>query len=539
MKKIRLDVVVLSVIVAMLALLIIQGFQTAQLYDRKSNEFKSKVNTTLERIALRHEKTEDIRRYLSLMKNDFSGQYKDILKNEFQHMLAIKETISIKDTLVMERGKLQNYLVIKGKTYDTLSGIAAEQRVLARDVRHLDDLINKKGEDIASTDTKNKVISVHLNERVMQQFFKKAKFVNDLMLQAFRSNDNADISARVDAAFLDSVIYHEMQEDHLPTDYQFVLSNVEGKNIAYGYHLDHYNVDLDTNECFQTTLFPNNVLDENIKLHVFFPKKSIFILKVMGQGLIISLLLMGLIILSLSYLFKTIITQQKLSDLKNDFVSNMTHEFKTPISTISLACEAMNDKDMMRGGVEAVQPFVKMIQDENKRLSQLVEQILQSAVLERGELKLKKESFLVNEVLHEITTHADLRLKHVGGKIKLDMPVQLIEIFADKMHFTNMVTNLVDNGIKYSEGAPDILIEFIREQSGYTLHVHDKGIGMKKEHLDKIFDKLYRIPTGNLHNVKGFGLGLSYVKAIAELHAWEVSVKSEPGKGSTFTVRMK
>ena len=538
MKKIRVNTVILAVIVAMLALLVIQAFQMAQLYDRKSTEFKSKVNTTLERIALRHEKAEDIRKYLHIVNHDFSGQYKDILKKEFQDLLSAQESISIRDTIIFENGERQNYLVIKGKSYDTISGLTAEHKVLARDVREVRDLFHKKGtQKIVSSDTS--AISIHLNQRVMQQIFKKAKFVNDMLLEAFRSNVYEEPSKRVDIEFLDSVIYHEMKDDHLPTDYQFMLTDNNQKRFCYHMKVPNYKGCLDSTKTFKTLLFPSNTLDDDIYLNVYFPSKGSFLLKTMGTPLTISLALMFLIIVSMSFMFKTIITQQKLFDLKNDFVSNMTHEFKTPISTISLACEAMNDTDMMTDNVESVKPYVKMIQDENKRLSLLVEQILQSAVLDRGELKLKKETVLVNEILHEVALHARLRIKSMGGILLLDIPTNLIEIEADKMHFTNLITNLVDNGIKYSEGAPDILIQMKKVDDQYVISVSDKGIGMKKEHLSKIFDKLYRIPTGNLHNVKGFGLGLSYVKAIAELHNWNITVQSEVGKGTTFNLKIK
>jgi two-component system phosphate regulon sensor histidine kinase PhoR len=537
-KKIRVNTVILAVIVAMLALLVIQAFQMAQLYDRKSTEFKSKVNTTLERIALRHEKAEDIRKYLHIVNHDFSGQYKDILKKEFQDLLSAQESISIRDTIVFENGERQNYLVIKGKSYDTISGLTAEHKVLARDVREVRDLFHKKGtQKIVSSDTS--AISIHLNQRVMQQIFKKAKFVNDMLLEAFRSNVYEEPSKRVDIEFLDSVIYHEMKDDHLPTDYQFMLTDNNQKRFCYHMKVPSYKGCLDSTKTFKTLLFPSNTLDDDIYLNVYFPSKGSFLLKTMGTPLTISLALMFLIIVSMSFMFKTIITQQKLFDLKNDFVSNMTHEFKTPISTISLACEAMNDADMMSDNVESVKPYVKMIQDENKRLSLLVEQILQSAVLDRGELTLKKEKVLVNEILHEVALHARLRIKSMGGILLLDIPTNLIEIEADKMHFTNLITNLVDNGIKYSEGAPDILIQMKKVDDQYVISVSDKGIGMKKEHLSKIFDKLYRIPTGNLHNVKGFGLGLSYVKAIAELHKWNITVQSEVGKGTTFNLKIK
>jgi two-component system phosphate regulon sensor histidine kinase PhoR len=235
-------------------------------------------------------------------------------------------------------------------------------------------------------------------------------------------------------------------------------------------------------------------------------------------------------------MFKTILAQEKLSEIKNDFISNMTHEFKTPISTISLACEALNDKDMIPEETSAIKPFVKMIHDENQRLSLLVERILQSAVMDRGNLKFREESVVLNEVIHDVTSHAQFRIHNSGGQIKLHLPDELISIQTDKMHLTNIITNLVDNAIKFSKDIPEIDIYLKHELNKIILTVIDKGIGIKKEHLSKIFDKLYRVPTGNLHNVKGFGLGLSYVKAIAKVYDWNVTVKSKFGEGSEFSI---
>jgi two-component system phosphate regulon sensor histidine kinase PhoR len=248
---------------------------------------------------------------------------------------------------------------------------------------------------------------------------------------------------------------------------------------------------------------------------------------------------MILIVVALMFMFRTILTQEKLSEIKNDFISNMTHEFKTPISTISLACEALSDKDMMQQNTTDIAPFVKMINDENKRLSLLVERILQSAVMERGEVKLREEQVVLNEIIHEVTNHAQFRIQNSGGTIKLNIPSESVIVQTDKMHMTNIITNLVDNAIKYSSEAPDIEISLRRENKKLLLSVKDHGIGIKKEHLNKVFDKLYRVPTGNVHNVKGFGLGLSYVKAIAELHGWNVVVRSKYGEGSEFTLVMK
>ena len=237
-------------------------------------------------------------------------------------------------------------------------------------------------------------------------------------------------------------------------------------------------------------------------------------------------------------MFKTILTQKKLSELKGDFISNMTHEFKTPISTISLACQAINDTDMVGNEAGATAPYVKMIGDENKRLSVLVERILQSAILERGELTLRKEDLLFNELINDVVHRAKFRIAETGGNIVLKMPVELITISADKLHLTNLISNLIDNAIKYSKKKPAVLVTVTYDNKRLKMSVKDEGIGIKKEHLNKIFDKLYRIPTGNIHNVKGFGLGLSYVKAIADLHGWTVHVNSKYGNGSEFTIEL-
>ena len=172
MKKIRVNFIFVLVVVSMLALLVIQSFQTAQLYDRKSTQFKSKVNTTLERIAIRHEKAEDIRRYMHIVNRDFSGQYKDVLKEEFQNLLSAQESISIQDTSIFENGEMQNYLIIKGKAFDTLSGLTAEHKVLARDVKQVRDLFNPQTKQIQGTKS---VVSIQLDERVLKQIFKSGQ----------------------------------------------------------------------------------------------------------------------------------------------------------------------------------------------------------------------------------------------------------------------------------------------------------------------------------------------------------------------------
>ena len=535
MKKTRVNFILVLVVSALLALLLIQAFQTAQLYDRKSNEFSSRFSTTLDRIALKHEKAEDIRRYMLLANKDFSGQYKDILKEEFQHLISTQESISIQDTTIFEDGKMENYLIIKGKSYDSISGLTAEQRVLARDVRQLRDLFNRSGQNAHKDSVQ---LAIQLDQRVIQQIFKKARFVNEMMVDAFRNNIYEKPEERVDVGFLDSVLRQELKND-LPERYEFCVTDENQVPLTLTHAPIHYNTQIDTTLSHRTLLYPSNPLDEDLYLHLYFPQQKSFLIMEMWAPLLVNLSLVLLIIAALILMFRTILSQNKLSEMKNDFISNMTHEFKTPISTISLACQAMNDTDMIGDENNATKPFVKMIDEENKRLSLLVERILQSATLDKGELHLKNEKILLNELIEDTVRSAQLRLKNIDGTIVMNMPHELIYVQGDKFHIANALSNLLDNAIKYSDSALHIRITLQKEGKNISISIADNGIGIKKEHLNKIFDKLYRIPTGNVHNVKGFGLGLSYVKAIIEKHGWTISVNSKYGQGSEFIIRLK
>lgn len=523
------------VVVALIALLVIQAFQSAQLYDRESTEFTDRMNTTMDRIAMRHEKAEDIRRYLEVANQDFGVKYRDILKEEFKSLLSVEETISIQDTSIFEGGEMQDYLIIRGKSYDSISGVTAEQKVLARNARQLRDLFRKQDENSKETSQ----LSVQLDQRVVQQIFKKARFVNEMMVDVFRTNIYDDPTDRIDIAFLDSVLETELAFDNLPRNFEFVVTDGSNKPLKFDRAPENYNRSIDTAKSYRTLLFPTNTLDEDLYLHIRFPQQKSFLIREMGGSLAINLALMILIIVALVFMFRTILTQKKLSEMRNDFISNMTHEFKTPISTISLACEAMSDSDMISDMNEQTKPYVSMISEENKRLSLLVERILQSATLDKGELKVNREPINLTEMVAGVVENARFRIRNSGGEIDFKSDEQPITINADRMHTANVISNLLDNAIKYSESAPKISVSLERVGNHYELTVSDSGIGIKKEHLNKIFDKLYRIPTGNVHNVKGFGLGLSYVKAISELHGWNVRVKSKFGAGSEFTIEFK
>ena len=529
MKRIRLNTLTILLSLSVISLLIIQSFQIIQLYDRKDAQFNQNANDCLKRIAFHHEKAEDLRRYMQIVNRDFSGQYREILKKEFKEILSAQETISIRDTSVIIDGHKEKYLILKGDTYDSLSGISAQQRVLIRDIREIKDLMDNR-EDTSK-------IAIELNQKVLQQIFTKAKFINDMMIQAFRDNIYENPSMRFEPYYLDSIIRFELDKEDLPKEYQFMVSDHNNHPIKFNSTIKNYNSSLDTLNCLRVNLFPSNSLDEDLILNIYFPKKEQFIFKEMKNSFIVTGLLVVIIIVVLIIMFRTIIEQKKLSELKSDFISNMTHEFKTPISTISLACEAANDKDVVGSNptLEDLNPYFKMIRTENKRLELLVESILQSAVIDKGVIKTKIMELNLNEIVQELVNNVRFRIQASVGKITISEDKEPVIINADKIHLTNLVANILDNAVKYSKEKPEIEV-YINNNKEISLIVSDKGIGIQKEYVPKIFDKLFRVPTGNVHNVKGFGLGLSYVKSICEMYGWEISVKSQIEEGTTFKI---
>ena len=221
--------------------------------------------------------------------------------------------------------------------------------------------------------------------------------------------------------------------------------------------------------------------------------------------------------------------------MKNDFINNMTHEFKTPISTVALACEALQDEDVKKNET-FVKRYISIIQAENKRLGMQVEKVLQMATLDKKDFKLKLEKLDVHEVIDRALGNINIQIEKRQGVIKKQLLADTKEVIADEVHLTNIIYNLLDNANKYSPEKPEISITTKNYNGGIIVQISDKGIGMSKEVLNRIFEKFYREPTGNLHDVKGFGLGLTYVKTMLDALGGTIGVKSDIAKGSTFEI---
>ncbi|HRP54943.1 HAMP domain-containing sensor histidine kinase [Agriterribacter sp.] len=272
------------------------------------------------------------------------------------------------------------------------------------------------------------------------------------------------------------------------------------------------------------------------ELWVIFPNVESFLLKSMSWMITGSVLFTLVICTAFFITVRTMLRQKKLSEIKSDFINNMTHEFKTPLATISLAVDALKNDKVWRSR-EKMDYFSSIIKDENKRMNKQVETILQAALLDKQEMQLNMKPQHVHEVINRVADNFRLQMEYRNGKAELNTGAANDVIEADEVHFTNLLSNLIDNAIKYSKDS-GLHIRICTQNTGNAIRIkiEDNGIGMSKETVNRIFEKFYRAHTGNLHNVKGFGLGLSYVKAMVEAQNGKIKVESAPGKGSIFTL---
>jgi two-component system, OmpR family, phosphate regulon sensor histidine kinase PhoR len=336
---------------------------------------------------------------------------------------------------------------------------------------------------------------------------------------------------RIDQKELEQILTEELNNRNIPIPFQygiirdstFLMCSEKPDSVAL------------LSAPFRTELYPNNIFRRNILLSLYFPARDQYIFTSIGWLLGASFLFSMIILIAFSFSVFIILKQKKISEMKAEFINNMTHEFKTPIATISVATDSILNEKVISDR-DKVEYFAAMIKKENQRMNQQVEDILTIARLEKKELDFKWEMVDIHELISEVCDVIRIQVEQRGGKILTVLDSRKPVIRADRQHLSNAVFNLLDNANKYSPVTPEITVRITGKDQGLLLTVADKGTGMSKQVQSKIFERFYRQPSGNVHNVKGFGLGLSYVKAIVEAHRGTISVHSELGKGSTFTL---
>ena len=289
---------------------------------------------------------------------------------------------------------------------------------------------------------------------------------------------------------------------------------------------------------YSQVLFRNDPQSKIGIIRVHFPDMNSYVfssVRFMIPSIIFTLVLLVTFIFTIVVIFR----QKRYTEIKNDFINNMTHELKTPIASISLAAQMLNDNSVTKSPTMMAH-LSGVINDESKRLRFLVEKVLQMSMFDRKKAVFKKKELDLNELIENIANSFTLRVEHTGGKVYTQIEAIDSTIYVDEVHFQNMIFNLLDNAVKYRrpDQPIDIYIKTWNDDSNLYFSVRDTGMGIKKENLKKVFEKFYRVHTGNVHDVKGFGLGLAYVKKVVDLHDGEIKVDSELGKGTKFTVKL-
>lgn len=522
---IKMLVLILSL--SVLSLVGIQIYWSANAYQLNKQRFEQKVNTVLDRSIDRLNELEFQKRvsHHKMMKDIIKNYHRSPHKKGFH----TKGTFDIKDSIYSKNGQNYGLRILEGTAHDSIKGIKAEAKVTREfsltdslGEMHLPVVENFMGE----------IVGNH------EKWLEKIEKASYLLLNIMDEKVYLPANERINPRELDSILKRELRMAGLPLDYQYNIVDADGP-VEFSKTCKHLNKNL-TSKRFSRILFPNDPFFVSNKHEILlsFPKEERFIMYKMAGVFILSLLILSLIIGVFYYSISTIIRQKKLSEIKTDFINNMTHELKTPISTISLACQALEDPDM-RKSEQLSGNYVSMISDENSRLGSLVEKVLQSAQIDRGELKLARKRINLHKAIESAVKKQEMHLKKRNALVDLDFVAKEIFVNADEVHLTNIFINLLDNAIKYTKDQPVIGIRTRILDDKVIIDINDNGIGISKENQKRIFEKLYRVPTGNLHNVKGFGLGLSYVKAIVEEHNGNISVNSTLGQGSTFIIEFE
>ena len=425
-------------------------------------------------------------------------------KNRFQYQISTNKS---------KHGEEENIIVI-----DTDSLVKNLDSVYERGIERFDSIA---GQLDFSKD------SLSVIKRRFEIKTTKLKRVANKVVQEITSWEENEVSA----GRVSELLKKELENRGIPIPFEFGIikdSLISGKT-------DNADSLLVVQSNYKVNLFPNNIIQKNIRLSVYFPEKDSFIYKTLNWLLLISLIFSIIVLVSFAASIYFILKQKKISEMKSDFINNMTHEFKTPIATISVAADSIANSKIIENP-ERIRYFIEMIKKENLRMNRQVEDILTIARLDKKDFEFKWESFNLHIVIEDAMQSIVLQVEKKGGSITAELLAENPVATSDASHFSNLVYNLLDNANKYSPNAPEIKISTRNITKGVIISVEDKGIGMTKALQSRIFERFYRQTSGNIHNVKGFGLGLSYVKAVLEANRGSIGVHSEPGKGSRFEV---
>jgi two-component system phosphate regulon sensor histidine kinase PhoR len=544
MKKAKLTSVIALVTLGMIGLIAVQLYWIHNAITLKEQQFDMAVNDALGNVVVDLEKQEA----LNLVKGfGFETKLFNKLNKLDKRIDSIEQSTkamadSISDRIVLLENKrpraFGEHISFEFKQEFNPDSIRKGLRSMAESFfsEDMNDFFNFKinvGEEILEMDSGQLGLEEALGMVDTAAINHKLDVVKEVMKEMVMVDIQGGAHNRLDPHLIDSFLQAELVDNGIGQPYEFGV--FDGANMPIFAEKLSGNEAKVSQSRYKVNLFPGSLVSDPAFLKIRFPAKHRYLLKTMWGILSLSGLLTMVIILSFYYTVRTIKKQKQDSDIKSDFINNMTHELKTPISTIALACEAISDEDLKKSD-DQMHKYMSMIDFENKRLGNLVEDVLQSAALDKEAFEINRDEVHVNEIINAAVDKMRLLVEKNGGSLSTDLSSEVGILYGDRFHLANAISNLIDNANKYCDKSPEISIKSVHSVEGVSVICEDNGIGISKGDQKKIFDKLYRVPMGNIHNVKGFGLGLNYVQAIVGKHNGNIQVSSDPGRGSKFEI---
>ncbi len=517
MQKKILWIITIVLSAALICLIFVQVYWINNAIKIKEEQFKQLVNNGLANIIKEIENREMVSQVVNAM-----DPYQDVSPSGYPSINYRSNTMTQSAYGLSTTDEEKEVFVLQNT--DSLS-ISAQLKLLGSSVMQ----INKQSGFQMNDALNQSYGKLNLNIDYTEKLNNKTVIVENVVNKLIQID--VDIEDRIDQKTVEDIIKNTFVGLGIDLDYEYIITKNKFKAV---YNSKNYNPRARAQK-FSAKLYPNDIQDKNNFIYVYFPEQRNFIVKSTGFMAFSSVSLTILVILGFSFAVHIMFKQKRLSQIKNDFVNNMTHELKTPISTISLASQMLKD-DSIPIESKNLGYISNIIEDESKRLSYQVEKVLKTALFEQGQIKLKRKELDIHKIIENVVKNFDIQVKSRNGKLMKVLNAHHSILKVDEVHFTNIIFNLLDNAVKYSEEEPEITISTLDNKDGIFIAIKDEGIGIKKQDQKRIFDQFYRVSTGNVHDVKGFGLGLSYVKKIVDAHEGKIKLRSEYKKGTTFEI---
>ena len=511
MKKSTIWTIAVIMGFSFLALLFLQFSYVEEMVKMKKEQFDESVNRSLYQASRNLEKNETLR-YLE----------KDV--NETERRAFTQDSIIVDGLGSVTHSHQFAVAADDGTIYSSFQVKALKMKpasipkamILRKDKNSL--------EDAAKT----------MQEIVRNRYVYQKALLDEVVYNILYTASDKPLKERINFRMLDNDIRYELANNGINIPYHFTVTASDGREV---YRCPDFE-EKGREYTYQQVLFRNDPQSKMGIVKIHFPEMNSYIFSSV-RFMIPSIIFTIVLLITFLFTIVVIFRQKRYTEIKNDFINNMTHELKTPIASISLAAQMMND-DSVTKSEQMTKHLSGVITDESKRLRFLVEKVLQMSMFDKKSIVFKKKELDLNEMVENIAQSFTLRVEHTGGKIYTEIEAIDSAIFVDEVHFQNAITNLMDNAVKYrKQDEPlDIYIRTWNDEEKLYLSIRDTGLGIKKENVKKIFDKFYRVHTGNKHDVKGFGLGLAYVKKVIDLHQGDIKCESELGKGTKFTISL-